>query len=106
MLSFIFSALGCVFAGLAYARICLHDSDSWKCLTLTLLPPWVSFLAWIIGWDLILEYLFASSTVAVGWSGYFVSFLKDFNIIIPHALCSAPFNHIVGQGWERDREAF
>ena len=59
------------------------------------------FLAWIIGWDLILEYLFASSTVAVGWSGYFVSFLKDFGIIVPHELCSAPFNHVIGQGWER-----
>ena len=35
------------------------------------------FVAWIIGWDLILEYLFAAATVAVGWSGYFIAFLAD-----------------------------
>ncbi len=49
------------------------------------------FIAWIIGWDLILEYLFAASTVAVGWSGYFVSFLKDLGIIIPPQFTSAPY---------------
>jgi APA family basic amino acid/polyamine antiporter len=48
------------------------------------------FIAWIIGWDLILEYLFGASTVAVGWSGYVVSFLKDFGVVIPQYLSSAP----------------
>ena len=43
------------------------------------------FLAWIIGWDLILEYLFAASTVSVGWGGYVISFLHDFGINIPTA---------------------
>jgi APA family basic amino acid/polyamine antiporter len=57
------------------------------------------FIAWIIGWDLILEYLFASSTVAVGWSGYVVSFLSDYNITIPTALYSAPIDYIKGEGW-------
>jgi APA family basic amino acid/polyamine antiporter len=47
------------------------------------------FIAWIIGWDLILEYLFAASTVAVGWSGYVVSFLKDFGIHIPAQFTAA-----------------
>ena len=47
------------------------------------------FIAWIIGWDLILEYLFAASTVSVGWSGYVVSFLKDFGIIIPPQFTAA-----------------
>jgi APA family basic amino acid/polyamine antiporter len=46
-------------------------------------------VAWIIGWDLILEYLFAASTVSVGWSGYVVSFLKDFGIIIPAQFTAA-----------------
>jgi APA family basic amino acid/polyamine antiporter len=50
-------------------------------------------LAWIIGWDLILEYLFAASTVAVGWSGYVVSFLKDLGITIPPQYTSAPYTH-------------
>ncbi|HEU4648286.1 MAG TPA: amino acid permease, partial [Gemmatimonadales bacterium] len=48
---------------------------------------------WIIGWDLILEYLFAASTVAVGWSGYVVSFLKDMGIHIPPEYTSAPYTH-------------
>jgi basic amino acid/polyamine antiporter, APA family len=55
--------------------------------------------AWIIGWDLILEYLFGASLVAVGWSGYVVSFLKDFGIVVPDYLCNAPFVHTPGAGW-------
>jgi APA family basic amino acid/polyamine antiporter len=59
------------------------------------------FVAWIIGWDLILEYLFAASTVAVGWSGYVVSFLKDVGINIPAGFTSAPYVHTTppGAGW-------
>jgi APA family basic amino acid/polyamine antiporter len=59
------------------------------------------FVAWIIGWDLILEYLFAASTVAVGWSGYVVSFLKDLGIVIPSYLTGAPYNHVAppDAGW-------
>ena len=49
------------------------------------------FIAWIIGWDLILEYLFAASTVAVGWSGYFTAFLGQLGIHIPRQFTSAPF---------------
>src|SRR5262249_54294599 len=49
------------------------------------------FLAWIIGWDLILEYLFGAATVAVGWSGYFVSLLKDFGIVLPAGWTQAPY---------------
>jgi APA family basic amino acid/polyamine antiporter len=41
------------------------------------------FIAWVIGWDLVLEYLFASSTVPFGWSGYVFCFLNDFVLIIP-----------------------
>jgi len=61
------------------------------------------FIAWIIGWDLILEYLFAASTVSVGWSGYIVSFLKDFGIIIPAQFTSALGTILVdipGIGWK------
>jgi basic amino acid/polyamine antiporter, APA family len=49
------------------------------------------FLAWFIGWDLLLEYLFAASTVAVGWAGYAVSFLDSLGIHVPHDLASPPF---------------
>lgn len=48
------------------------------------------FIAWIIGWDLILEYAFGAATVAVGWSGYVVSLLKDFGINFPPALAAPP----------------
>jgi APA family basic amino acid/polyamine antiporter len=56
------------------------------------------FVAWIIGWDLILEYLFAASTVAVGWSGYVVSFLQELGITIPVAFTSGPYTHITPPG--------
>ena len=49
------------------------------------------FPAWFIGWDLLLEYLFAASTVAVGWAGYAVSFLDNLGIHVPHDLASPPF---------------
>ena len=55
------------------------------------------FIAWFIGWNLVLEYIFGASLVAVGWSGYVVSFLKDFGIVIPTALSSAPFTY--EHGW-------
>jgi basic amino acid/polyamine antiporter, APA family len=50
-----------------------------------------SFVGWFIGWDLLLEYLFAASTVAVGWSGYLVSLCASVGIHIPHDLAAAPF---------------
>lgn len=98
VLSFILSGLGCVFAGLCYSEFSSMIPVAGSAYTYSY-ATLGEFIAWIIGWDLILEYLFASSTVAVGWSGYFVSFLKDFGIIIPEKLCQAPFNHIAGHGW-------
>ena len=61
------------------------------------------FLAWIIGWDLIIEYLFACSAVAVGWSGYMVSFLADFNIHLPVSLIAPAGSTLInvpGMGWK------
>ncbi len=49
------------------------------------------FMAWFIGWDLLLEYLFAASTVAVGWAGYAVSLLGSIGIHVPHDLANPPF---------------
>jgi APA family basic amino acid/polyamine antiporter len=48
-------------------------------------------IGWFIGWDLLLEYLFAASTVAVGWSGYFVSLMDSIGVHVPHALVNPPF---------------
>jgi APA family basic amino acid/polyamine antiporter len=63
------------------------------------------FFAWLIGWDLILEYLFAASTVSVGWSGYVVSFLHDFGINIPVYLTAATGTTLInvpGTGWVQE----
>lgn len=98
ILSFILSGLGCVFAGLCYAEFASMIPIAGSAYTYSY-ASLGEFFAWLIGWDLILEYLFASSTVAVGWSGYMVSFLGDFGIQIPETLTQAPFNYIHGTGW-------
>ncbi len=91
--SFVLAGLACAFAGLCYAEFSamipiFGSAYTYGYATLG------EFVAWIIGWDLILEYLFAASTVAVGWSGYVVSFLKELGIVIPSAFTSAPYNHV------------
>lgn len=97
-LSFIIAGLGCVFAGLCYAEFAAMIPISGSAYAYSY-ASLGEMLAWIIGWDLILEYLFASSTVAVGWSGYVVSFLHDYGVNIPKELCNAPLDFIKGQGW-------
>lgn len=98
VISFILSGIACVFAGLCYAELAAMIPIAGSAYTYAY-ATLGQFVAWIIGWDLILEYLFGSATVAVGWSGYVVSFLRDFGIHIPAALSSAPFNHVHGGGW-------
>ncbi|MFA6539987.1 MAG: amino acid permease [Bacteroidota bacterium] len=97
VLSFVISGLGCAFAGLAYAEFASMIPIAGSAYTYSY-ATLGEFIAWIIGWDLILEYLFGASTVAVGWSGYVVSFLADIGLHIPVALASAPFTHD-GMGW-------
>jgi len=91
--SFILSGLACAFAGLCYAEFASMIPLSGSAYTYGY-ATLGEFIAWIIGWNLILEYLFAASTVAVGWSGYVVSFLKDLHITIPAAFTSAPYDHL------------
>ena len=88
VISFLISGLACLFAGLCYAEFASMIPISGSAYTYAY-ATMGEFIAWIIGWDLILEYLFAASTVAVGWSGYVVSFLKDFGVIIPAQLTAA-----------------
>ena len=82
--SFILAGVACGFAGLCYAEFSAIIPISGSAYTYGY-ATLGEFVAWIIGWDLILEYLFAASTVAVGWSGYIVSFLKDLGVVIPPA---------------------
>src|SRR3982750_3255250 len=88
-ISFIVAGLGCLFAGLCYAEFASMIPVAGSAYTYGY-ATLGEFIAWIIGWDLILEYLFGASTVAVGWSGYFVAFLAKFGLAFPKAYTEAP----------------
>ena len=100
-ISFVVSGLGCLFSGLCYAEYASLIPISGSAYTYTY-ATLGEFMAWIIGWDLILEYLFASSTVAVGWGGYMQGFLHEFGIHISAPFAAAPFavehGHLVATG--------
>ena len=89
--SMIISAVGCAFSGLCYAEFASMVPVAGSAYTYAYATAGEIF-AWIIGWDLILEYALSVSTVAVGWSGYFVSLARDLGIAIPPALTMAPSN--------------
>ena len=72
VLSFVIAGLGCALAGLCYAEFASMIPVSGSAYTYAY-ATLGEFVAWFIGWNLILEYLFAAATVAVGWSGYVVS---------------------------------
>ncbi|MFT3994190.1 MAG: amino acid permease [Dysgonomonas sp.] len=96
-ISFLISAIGCVMAGLCYAEFAamIPVAGSVYSYSYTTMGE---FLAWFIGWVLILEYLFACSSVAVGWSGYMLSLFKEWNINFPQHLSYATFDH-TDDGW-------
>ena len=98
VLSFILAGLGCVFAGLCYSEFASLIPIAGSAYTYGYATLGEIF-AWIIGWDLILEYAFGAATVASGWAGYFVSFLQDFGISIPPQFTATPYTH-VGHHWE------
>ena len=105
MLSFVLAGLACAFAGLCYAEFSalLPVSGSAYSYSYATLGE---FIAWFIGWCLVLEYLFASSTVAVGWSGYFVSFLTTtLGLPFPAELAGAPLAWVDG-GFVRTANMF
>src|SRR5215813_1541630 len=82
VLSMILSAVGCAFAGLCYAEFASMVPVAGSAYTYAYATAGEIF-AWIIGWDLILEYALSTSTVAVGWSGYFVSLMQNVGLAIP-----------------------
>ena len=94
VLSFILSGIACVFAGLCYAEFASLIPIAGSAYTYGYATLGELF-AWIIGWDLILEYAFGAATVASGWSGYLLSFLEDFGIRIPPRLTLAPSEKLV-----------
>lgn len=88
-LSFILAGITCAFAGLCYAEFAALIPIAGSAYTYGY-ATLGEFVAWMIGWDLVLEYAFGAATVAAGWSGYLVSLLQDFHIVIPPRLTATP----------------
>jgi APA family basic amino acid/polyamine antiporter len=90
-LSFIVAGIGCTFAGLCYAEFAAMIPVSGSAYSYSYATLGEG-IAWFIGWNLVLEYLFAVATVSVGWSGYVVSLLDQLHLHIPDALSHAPLD--------------
>ena len=95
LISFVIAGLGSLFAGLCYAEFASLIPESGSSYTYAY-ATMGRFMAWFIGWNMVLEYLVSASTVAVGWSGYFASLLNNFGIAFPGAFANAP---IAGPGF-------
>ena len=89
ILSFVLGGIACAFVGLCYSELAAMLPVCGSSYTYTYATLGEIF-AWIIGWDLILEYAMGAATVAVGWSGYIVSLLHNAGISIPPAMAAAP----------------
>lgn len=90
-ISFIVAALGCLFAGLCYAEFASMIPVAGSAYTYSY-ATMGEFIAWIIGWDLVLEYAVGAATVGISWSRYLVRFLEGFDIHLPHALTLGPWD--------------
>jgi len=92
-ISFVVAAIGCAFAGLCYAEFASMIPIAGSAYTYSY-ATMGQFIAWIIGWDLVLEYALGAATVSIAWSEYFNKFLEQFigkDWIIPYAWCHSPF---------------
>src|SRR3954471_22019922 len=87
-LSFVLGGIACTFAGLCYAEMASTVPIAGSAYTYAY-ATMGEFIAWLIGWDLILEYMVGATGVAIGWSGYVVSFLHDFGIDLPARYASS-----------------
>src|SRR5512147_726875 len=97
ILSFVVAGAACIFAALCYAEFASMVPVAGSAYTYAYATLGELF-AWIIGWDLVLEYAVGSSTVAHGWSKYFQNLLKSLGIEIPNAISSAPFDYDPDKG--------
>src|SRR5258708_17850744 len=86
--------MGCAFAGLCYAEMASAVPIAGSAYTFAY-ATMGELMAWIIGWDLCLEYAFGATTVAIGWSGYVVSFLRNLGFEVPPALTEAPGTQMI-----------
>lgn len=90
-LSFVIAALGCCFAGLCYAEFASMIPISGSAYTYSY-ATMGELIAWIIGWDLVLEYTVAATTVSISWSRYLVVFLQTLGVEFPHELVACPWD--------------
>ena len=90
-LSFIVAAIGCCFAGLCYAEFASMIPVAGSAYTYSY-ATMGELIAWIIGWDLVLEYTVAATTVSISWSRYLVVFLQGVGIELPHTLTACPWD--------------
>jgi basic amino acid/polyamine antiporter, APA family len=97
ILSFVVSGLACVFAALCYAEFASMVPIAGSAYTYAY-ATLGELLAWIIGWDLVLEYAVASATVAHGWSHYFQDFISILGLHLPHLYTTAPFDFFPSSG--------
>ena len=93
VISFLVAALGCAFAGLCYSEFATMIPIAGSAYTYAY-ATMGEFLAWIIGWDLVLEYAVGSATVSISWSAYVVSFLHDLGIQLPAQLIASPWQPV------------
>jgi APA family basic amino acid/polyamine antiporter len=93
-LSFVLGGIACAFAGLCYAEMASTVPIAGSAYTYAY-ATMGEFIAWLIGWDLILEYMVGATTVAIGWSGYVTSVLRDFGISIPAQFTSSPGTKLI-----------
>jgi len=93
-LSMVFAGLACAFAGLCYAELASMIPVAGSAYTYAY-ATMGELVAWVIGWDLVLEYSLSSSTVAVGWSAYAVTLLAEMGIHVPPRLTGAPGSQIL-----------
>lgn len=91
MISFIIAAIGCAFAGLCYAEFASMIPVAGSAYTYSY-ATMGEFVAWIIGWDLVLEYAVGAATVASSWSGYLNRLLQTFHLSLPQELMMTPFD--------------
>src|SRR6202043_4167721 len=88
-LSFVFAGITCAFAGLCYSEFASIIPIAGSAYTYGY-ATLGELVAWIIGWDLVLEYAFGAATVASGWSSTLVAFLQDYGISLPPQICDVP----------------
>lgn len=92
-ISFIVAAVGCAFAGLCYAEFASMIPVAGSAYTYSY-ATMGEFMAWIIGWDLVLEYALGAATVGVSWSRYLLELLNKYNIHLPHQFISSPWETV------------